>query len=104
MTKAALPRLARHARLGRMSDKFTRMTPALYEYLVAHNPPLDAAQRELVAETEALGPISRMQIAVEQGAFLTLLGRLIGARQAIEIGTFTGYSAIAIARGLAPGG
>jgi len=45
-----------------------------------------------------------MQIAVEQGAFLTLLGRLIGARQAIEIGTFTGYSAIAIARGLAPGG
>jgi caffeoyl-CoA O-methyltransferase len=45
-----------------------------------------------------------MQIAVEQGAFLTLLGHVIGARRAIEVGTFTGYSAISIARGLTPGG
>jgi caffeoyl-CoA O-methyltransferase len=41
-----------------------------------------------------------MQIAPEQGAFLTVLTRLIGARNAIEIGTFTGYSALCIARGL----
>src|SRR5439155_18698517 len=56
------------------------------------------------AETEALGPISLMQVAVEQAAFLTLLGRLLGARRAVEVGTFTGYSAISIARGLAPDG
>jgi caffeoyl-CoA O-methyltransferase len=45
-----------------------------------------------------------MQVAVEQGAFLTMLARLMGARRAVEIGTFTGYSSICIARGLADGG
>jgi caffeoyl-CoA O-methyltransferase len=87
-----------------MHDKFTRLTPAIYEYLVAHNPAADAVLRDLAAETAALGPVSRMQIAVEQGALLTLLARLIGARRAVEIGTFTGYGAISIARGLAPDG
>jgi caffeoyl-CoA O-methyltransferase len=85
-------------------DKFTALTPPLYEYLVAHNPPQDDVLRDLAAETAALGPISMMQIAVEQGAFLTLLGHVIGARRAIEVGTFTGYSAISIARGLASDG
>src|SRR5262249_20750807 len=42
--------------------------------------------------------------APEQGAFMTILTRLLGARSAIEIGTFTGYSALCIARGLADGG
>jgi predicted O-methyltransferase YrrM len=87
-----------------MHEKFTALTPTLYGYLVAHNPKPDPVLRDLAAETEALGPVSMMQIAVEQGAFLTLLARLLGARRAIEIGTFTGYSAISIARGLAPGG
>lgn len=87
-----------------MHEKFTALTPALYEYLVAHNPPEDDALRALAAETAALGPVSMMQIAVEQGALLTWLARLTGARFAVEIGTFTGYSAICIARGLAPGG
>jgi caffeoyl-CoA O-methyltransferase len=87
-----------------MHEKFTALTPALYEYMVAHNPAPDAVLRDLAAETAALGSISRMQIAVEQGAFLTFLARVLGARRAVEIGTFTGYSAISIARGLAPGG
>jgi caffeoyl-CoA O-methyltransferase len=87
-----------------MQEKFLALTRELYGYLVAHNPPPDPALRDLAAETAGLGPISMMQIAVEQGAFLTLLGRLLGARRAIEVGTFTGYSAISIARGLAPGG
>jgi caffeoyl-CoA O-methyltransferase len=87
-----------------MEHKFTALTPALYDYLVAHAPPLDAVLRELRAETEALGPVAGMQIAVEQGAFLTLLTRAIGARYAVEVGTFTGFSAIAIARGLPPDG
>src|SRR2546428_662177 len=87
-----------------MHDKFTTMTPALYEYLVAHNPAPDAVLRELAAETAALGRISIMQVAVEQGVFLTFLARLLGARRAVEVGTFTGYSAISIARGLAADG
>jgi len=85
-------------------EKFTALTPPLYAYLVAHNPPQDDVLRDLAAETAALGPVSMMQIAVEQGAFLTLLGHVIDARRAVEVGTFTGYSAISIARGLAPGG
>lgn len=83
-----------------MAEKFTALTPALYQYVVAHAPPLDSVLRDLRAETEALGPVARMQIAVEQGAFLTLLARATGARRAVEVGTFTGFSAIAIARGL----
>jgi caffeoyl-CoA O-methyltransferase len=80
------------------------LTKPVHHYLVAHAPPLDDVQRDLIAETEALGGISMMQIAPEQGAFMTLLTRLIGARRAIEVGTFTGYSAISIARGLSDDG
>ena len=76
------------------------LTKPVHDYLVAHAPPLDDVQRDLIAETEALGGISMMQIAPEQGAFMTLLTRLIGARHAIEVGTFTGYSSLSIARGL----
>jgi caffeoyl-CoA O-methyltransferase len=87
-----------------MHEKFISLTPDVYSYLVAHNPPLDPVLRDLQAETAALGGISMMQIAVEQGAFLTLLTRLLNVRRAVEVGTFTGYSAICIARGLADGG
>jgi caffeoyl-CoA O-methyltransferase len=80
------------------------LTKPVHDYLVAHAPPLDDVQRDLIAETEALGGISMMQIAPEQGAFMTLLTRLINARRAIEVGTFTGYSAISIARGLSDDG
>lgn len=76
------------------------LTPELHDYLIAHLPPLDDVQRDLIAETEALGGISMMQIAPEQGAFMTLLTRLVGTRRAVEIGTFTGYSALSVARGL----
>jgi caffeoyl-CoA O-methyltransferase len=76
------------------------LSPELAEYLVAHGTPPDAVQESLIEETAALGAIAGMQIAPEQGAFLTVLTRLIGARRAIEIGTFTGYSALCIARGL----
>jgi caffeoyl-CoA O-methyltransferase len=76
------------------------LTKPVHDYLVAHAPPLDDVQRDLIAETEGLGGISMMQIAPEQGAFMTLLTRLIGAGHAIEVGTFTGYSSLSIARGL----
>jgi len=87
-----------------MHEKFTTLTPTLYEYLVAHNRTPDPVLRDLAAETAALGPISMMQVSVEQGTFLTFLARVLGAQRAVEVGTFTGYSAISIARGLAPDG
>ena len=87
-----------------MQVKFTALTEHLYDYLVAHNPAPDPILRDLAAETAALGPVSLMQVSVEQGAFLTFLAGILGARHAVEVGTFTGYSAISIARGLAPGG
>jgi caffeoyl-CoA O-methyltransferase len=87
-----------------MHEKFTALTPPLYEYLLRHNPPQDDVQAALAQETAALGPVSMMQIAVEQGVFLTWLTRLLGVKFAVEVGTFTGYSALSIARGLPPGG
>lgn len=80
------------------------VSPEVHEYLVLHGTPPDNVQRELIEETRRLGGISMMQVAPEQGAFLTLFARAIGARRAIEVGTFTGYSSLCIARGLAAGG
>jgi caffeoyl-CoA O-methyltransferase len=85
-------------------DKYVTLTPDLYDYLVEHGARRDDVLRRLAAETEQLGDIAIMQIAPEQGAFMTVLVRVMGARRALELGTFTGYSAICIARGLAEGG
>lgn len=76
------------------------LSSELSEYLVGHGTPPDEVQEKLIEETAKLGAVSGMQIAPEQGAFLTILTRLVGARRAIEVGTFTGYSALCIARGL----
>jgi caffeoyl-CoA O-methyltransferase len=59
---------------------------------------------ERVRRETAQMPHAVMQVGAEQGALLELLARLIGARRILEVGTFTGYSAICLARGLAPGG
>jgi caffeoyl-CoA O-methyltransferase len=80
--------------------KYTPLTEQLYDYLVKHGHNADPVLEELARETEALGPISMMQIAPEQGSLMSVLVRAIGARSAVEIGTFTGYSSICIARGL----
>jgi caffeoyl-CoA O-methyltransferase len=82
------------------APKSFHLTPEVHEYLIRHGSPPDAVQRELIEETRKLGGISLMQIAPEQGAFMTLLTRAIGARRAVEVGTFTGYSALCVARGL----
>jgi caffeoyl-CoA O-methyltransferase len=81
--------------------KSFHLSPEIHRYLVEHGTPPDEIQRGLIEETQRrLGGLSLMQIAPEQGAFMTLLARLVGARRAIEIGTFTGYSALCLARGL----
>ncbi len=78
-----------------------RLAAELHEYLVGHGTPPDEIQRGLIDATrEKLGGMAIMQVAPEQGAFMTLLTAAIGARKAIEVGTFTGYSALCIARGL----
>jgi caffeoyl-CoA O-methyltransferase len=64
----------------------------------------DAALTDLRAETQALGGVATMQVGSDQGSLLTALTRLAVATSAVEVGTFTGYSSICIARGLQPGG
>jgi caffeoyl-CoA O-methyltransferase len=77
----------------------------LHRYLVDHGTPPDPILVDLIAETrKKLGGLAMMQIAPEQGAFMQFLAKLIGARRAIEVGTFTGYSALCLARGLSPDG
>lgn len=87
-----------------MTDRFLTMTDELHRYIVDHSQPLSDVEADLFAETAELGPISMMQISADQGAFLTALTRATGARFAVEVGTFTGYSALRIAAGLVPGG
>jgi caffeoyl-CoA O-methyltransferase len=64
----------------------------------------DEVMRRLRSETAALGEVAGMQIGEDQGQLLTMLTRLVGARRAVEVGTFTGYSSLCIARGLVDGG
>jgi caffeoyl-CoA O-methyltransferase len=75
------------------------------DYLLAHSAPEDDVLARLAEETRAsFADASGMQITADEGALLTMLARLTGARYAVEVGTFTGYSSICIARGLAEGG
>jgi len=85
-----------------MSDipKAFHLSPEIQRYVVEHSAPLDEVQRSLVAETEALGFVSIMQVAPEQGVFLEQFARAIGARRILEVGTFTGFSALCMARAL----
>ena len=77
------------------------LSAGVHKYIVDHGMPPDAVQQALIDETRTkLGDTAIMQIAPEQGAFMTLLTRAVGARRAVEVGTFTGYSALCIARGL----
>jgi predicted O-methyltransferase YrrM len=78
---------------------------AIDAYGSAHSTPPDELQRELQRVTqEKTGAAARMQIGDDQALLMEMLVRAMGARRAIEIGTFTGYSALAIARGLGPQG
>jgi predicted O-methyltransferase YrrM len=82
-----------------MGKRTLSLDDRLYDYLLSVSLRDSTLDRALRAETDALEH-GVMQIAADQAQFMTLLVRLSGARRAIEIGTFTGYSALAIARGL----
>ena len=82
-----------------MRGKFTAVDSGVYDYLLAHQAPEHCELRALRRQTQGL-PNAFMQISPEQGHLLGLLVRLIGVRRCLEIGTFTGYSALAIALAL----
>ncbi len=94
----------RAPRPRRMTPRSFLLTPELAEHVRASSEPLDDVAADLVAETAALAERGEapatFQIAVEQGVLMQLLTRALGVRRAVEIGTFTGYSALCIARGL----
>jgi caffeoyl-CoA O-methyltransferase len=88
-----------------VSRRSLGLSEELHDYVVAHGAGEDGLLRELAVETERTYPdIVELQIAPEQGALFTMLTRLLQPRFAVEIGTFTGYSALCIARGLPDGG
>ncbi len=72
------------------------LSPAIVQYLAAHNPPEHPVLTKCRLETRAL-PDANMQISAEQGAFMALLARMVDAKRAIEVGVFTGYSALTVA-------
>src|SRR5947209_6679671 len=88
-----------------MGLKYLSLDEPLYRYLAGcrtdASEPILQALRE---ETDALGEMSKMQISGEQGTFMSMLVAAMGAKSALEVGTFTGYSSICIARALPANG
>ena len=82
-----------------MSARTLAMTDALYDYLLAHSLREPGVLARLRETTQAM-PQASMQISPEQGQFMALLVRLMGARRCLEVGTFTGYSSTAVALAL----
>ncbi|MEU7639835.1 MULTISPECIES: O-methyltransferase [unclassified Streptomyces] len=85
--------------------KSAPLTPELYDYVLAHNPPLDPALLDLAERTRERFPeAAGMLSAPEQASLLAFLVRLTGARHVVEVGTFTGFATLAMARALPAGG
>ncbi|HET6473029.1 MAG TPA: class I SAM-dependent methyltransferase [Pseudomonadales bacterium] len=82
-----------------MSARTLTITPALHEYLTRVGVRESAAAAALRVETAKL-PMALMQISPEQAAFMQLVVKLLGVRRALEVGTFTGYSALAVAEAM----
>ena len=82
-----------------MARKYVTMTAKLYDYLLASSVRESAVLARLRAETARL-PMAAMQIAPDQGQFMAWLVQLIGAKRTLEVGVFTGYSALWVAQAL----
>ena len=87
-----------------MSPRSFLLDDRLNDYIVGHTEPADPVLVRLTERTVARGDPAGMQVGPDQAAFLTMLTRFAGVRSAVEVGTFTGTSALCIARGLAEGG
>ncbi|MEV1175829.1 O-methyltransferase [Nonomuraea sp. NPDC049784] len=80
------------------------LDPAVAQYVFAHSTSPDPLLEELAKETaEATGDAATMQISPDQGTFLTMITQLVAPQVVVEVGTFTGYSSVCIARGLSGG-
>ena len=86
-----------------MSNSTFSLPAPLYDYLIEHSLREAAILKQLRDETAQM-PMAVMQIAPEQGQFMAMLIRLMGARKALEIGVFTGYSSLSVAMALPNGG
>lgn len=82
-----------------MSNQTLNLTTTLYQYLLSVSLREPEVLKNLRAETAKLS-MHEMQISPEQGQFMALLAELMGARKALEIGVFTGYSSLAVALAL----
>jgi predicted O-methyltransferase YrrM len=82
-----------------MSARTLQITPALYDYLMQFGVRESRAAAALRIETAKL-PMAMMQISPEQAGFMQLIVKLLGVRRALEVGTFTGYSALAVAEAM----
>lgn len=87
-----------------MSHESFLLSDELAAYVADHCPPADDVEASLFEATAALGDIEAMRLSVPQGALLRLLTALLRPQFAVEVGTFTGYSALCVARALPPGG
>ena len=85
-----------------MSRRTLTLDDRLHDYVLAHN--REHPELAKLREATASHPRAGMQISPEQGALLQMLVRLINARRTIEVGVFTGYSALAVALALPPDG
>jgi caffeoyl-CoA O-methyltransferase len=84
-----------------ISPSLNIVDPTIQDYVLDHSSAADEVLRDLADETNsAFAKYSVMQLTHDEGALLTILARLAGARQAVEVGTFTGYSSICVARAL----
>jgi caffeoyl-CoA O-methyltransferase len=86
-----------------MSNRTLAIDDRLYAYLLQHSLREAPLLKRLRDETTRM-PDGMMQIAPEQGQFMGLLVELVGAKCALEIGTFTGYSSVCVARAMGPAG
>jgi caffeoyl-CoA O-methyltransferase len=103
--KDLLARRTQHPlkKVSTMSSRTLTLTEPLYDYLLSVNRPLPDVLSRLREETLQL-PMAIMQISVEQGQFMALLTRLLKAQKALEVGVFTGYSALMVASALPENG
>lgn len=82
-----------------MARNTIQVSEELVAYMRSQSTPLDDLALRLQEETAALGDISRMQIAADEGLLLKMLVQIAKAKRVLEIGTFTGFSALMMARG-----
>lgn len=85
-----------------MTSDIAFLDSAIAEYAAAHSTPPDAVQQQLIDVTAAMASHATMQIGALQGTFMSILTAALRPRLAIEIGTFTGYSALAVGRAMPP--